>query len=109
MTTISGTQPVVPVPDGSVIITPAQMYTEIRDMRTAVEKLTNTVDPALLDLRRDVTTLDKRQAEDHSEVSKAGMLLANRVTVLETKIAAAWAVVGLLAVALGLVAAFLGK
>ena len=43
-----------PVPDGSVIITPAQQYAELRALTTAVEKLANTMDPALADIRKDV-------------------------------------------------------
>lgn len=47
-------QPVMPIPDGSVVITPAQQYAELRALTTAVEKLTNTMDPALADMRKDI-------------------------------------------------------
>ncbi len=43
-----------PFPDGSVIITPAQQYAELRALTTAVERLANTMDPALAEIRRDV-------------------------------------------------------
>jgi len=93
------------VPEGAVIITPAQMYNEIQETRRSVDRLTSTIDPAMLDMRHDLadfgarlTALDVRQAKD-----------ANRITVLETKLVAAWAMLGLLTAAVGIVAAFFGK
>ena len=44
-------QPVMPIPDGSVVITPAQQYAEIREMRKSLDKLVNTVDPAFAAIR----------------------------------------------------------
>jgi hypothetical protein len=90
-------QSVLPVPDGSVIITPAQMYTELREMRTAVERLTSTVDPALQDVRSDVTALQLESQRN-----------GNRVTIVETQLKAAWAVLALLIGALAAVAGYLG-
>jgi hypothetical protein len=49
-----------PIPEGSVIITPSQMYAEIRAMHASVEKLANTVDPALSDIRSDVRDHETR-------------------------------------------------
>lgn len=42
------------IPDGSVVITPTEMYREIRDTRDAVNRLVNVVDPALTNIRHDV-------------------------------------------------------
>lgn len=44
----------IPVPDGSVVITPAQQYAELRALTEAVRDLSGKVDPALADLRSDV-------------------------------------------------------
>lgn len=40
------------VPEGSVVITPAQMYEELRAVHELVRDLSGKVDPALADLRR---------------------------------------------------------
>lgn len=96
--------PTMPIPDGSVVITPAQMYTEIRETRSAVDRLTNTIDPALSEVRRDLVDLVQRVAA--SEVTSVKN--TNRITVLETKLTAAWAVLALLIAAIGAVAGFLG-
>ena len=55
-------QPIV-VPDGSAIITPNQQYAELQATRAAVERLANTIDPALLDIRKDIHDM----REDHKE------------------------------------------
>ena len=44
----------IPVPDGSVIITPAQQYAELRALTVAVNDLSSKVDPALVTIREDV-------------------------------------------------------
>ena len=44
----------IPVPDGSVIVTPAQMFAEMREMHDEVKALKNVLDPALTDIRTDV-------------------------------------------------------
>lgn len=45
------------VPEGSVIITPTQMYEEIQLMRRDVQTLTALVDPAMSDVRAEVKAL----------------------------------------------------
>lgn len=93
------------LPDGAVVITAAQQYAELREVRSAVDRLTNTIDPAFSDLRRDLADQVTKQLALEVVQAKDG----NRITILETKLNAAWAFLGLLAVALGVVAAFLGK
>lgn len=50
----------VEMPAGSVVITPTQMYGEIRDMKEQVQHLVNVVDPALTDIRSDVSDHEGR-------------------------------------------------
>lgn len=50
----------MPIPDGSVVITPAQMYRQIGDLAEAVRDLKGAVDPALTDIRHDVTDHETR-------------------------------------------------
>lgn len=50
----------MPIPDGSVVITPGQMYTELQAMRKSVDNLATTVDPALNEIRRDVSDHETR-------------------------------------------------
>lgn len=45
---------------GSVLITPTQMYDEMRATREQVQRLANLVDPALGDIRADVTDHETR-------------------------------------------------
>lgn len=72
----------MPIPDGSVVITPRQMYDELQMTRKAVERLTNTVDPALTDLRADVGRVETRIDSVEDRQDKHG----NRLSVLETKL-----------------------
>ena len=46
--------PLAEAPDGSVYITPKQMYDELLRLRDAVQGLCKTLDPALDDIRNDV-------------------------------------------------------
>src|SRR3546814_8406037 len=48
------------IPDGSVIITPAQMYGEMQAMRTSLEHLTATLDPFTVDVRKDIADHEAR-------------------------------------------------
>lgn len=92
-------------PDGSVIITPRQMYDELLATRQAVERLTNTVDPAIADIRAD-------QAQTRTDVDTlytSRNTLDRRVTIIETKLNAAWAAIGLLLAACGVLVALLAK
>lgn len=50
----------VEMPAGSVVITPTQMYGEIRDMKEQVQHLITVVDPALTDIRSDVADHESR-------------------------------------------------
>jgi hypothetical protein len=45
------------MPPGSVVITPAQMYAEIRTMAEKVDHLAAVVDPALSTIRDDVSEI----------------------------------------------------
>lgn len=76
----------MPIPDGSVVITPRQMYDELQATRKAVEKLTNTVDPALTDLRDDVGKLDVRVGQVDTRVDDVERAHGNRLSVIETKL-----------------------
>lgn len=53
-----------PIPDGSAIITPNQQYAELQAVRVAVEKLVNTIDPALAEVRKDVHDLDQKTSKE---------------------------------------------
>lgn len=48
------------LPAGSAVITPNQMYAELHEVGRKVEKLTNVIDPALAELRKDLDDTDKR-------------------------------------------------
>lgn len=92
----------MPIPDGSVIITPSQMYSEIRQTREAVDRLTATVDPTMTDIRSDAAALALAFSTHVAESVKD----ASRLTVVETQLRAAWAALGLLLIAAGVLAAF---
>lgn len=59
----------VPVPDGSVIITPAQQYAELRTLTDAVRDLSGKVDPALSTIREDVAEVRAHVDKIHIELS----------------------------------------
>lgn len=48
------------MPPGSVIVTPGDMYTEIRDMGKKLDRLTTVIDPALTTIREDVADHESR-------------------------------------------------
>lgn len=50
----------IPVPDGSVIVTPAQMFAELREMHDEIRQLRNVVDPAIRDLNTDILDHEQR-------------------------------------------------
>lgn len=56
------------VPDGSVVITPAQQYAELQLTRQAVERLTNTVDPALSEIRNDIHDVRDQMANQRVDI-----------------------------------------
>lgn len=72
----------MPIPDGAVIITPRQMYDELQATRQAVERLTNTVDPAITDLRGEVV----QARADVATLFSSRNSTDTRVTIVETKL-----------------------
>lgn len=48
------------IPDGSVIITPTQMYSEIQSANAKIDHLTAIIDPAMQDMRHDVADHETR-------------------------------------------------
>lgn len=84
-------QPVMPIPDGSVVITPTQMYQQIGDLASAVRDLKGAVDPAVSELRHDLGDHETRirDLEKRRYVSPAvvGAALTFAVAVLGVLIA----------------------
>lgn len=64
----SDRQALATMPPGSVIITPGQMYAEIRDMAVKVDKLTAIIDPALTTIREDVAEVVADVADHESRI-----------------------------------------
>src|SRR5690348_15447382 len=100
----------MPIPDGSVVITPRQMYDQIGELAQAVRGVSedvravkSAVDPAIAEVRSDIVEVKSRTAAAEGEQTR----LATRVTILETKIRVAWALFGAVLIALGVVAGFL--
>jgi len=56
------------MPPGSVIITPSQMYAEIRVMSGKVDHLASVIDPALSNLREDVAAVRTVQTDHESRL-----------------------------------------
>lgn len=50
----------VPIPAGSVIITPAQMYDEIKATRAEVQQLSTLLNPAITKIQADVADHEHR-------------------------------------------------
>ena len=75
------------VPDGSVIITPRQMYDQIGALTDEVRGLRATVDPALSEVRADA----KEALTAANDLGKENVRLNLRLTVIETKFKIAWA------------------
>lgn len=48
------------IPDGSVVVTPTDMYREIRDMHDELRALNSSINPALQELRADVSDHESR-------------------------------------------------
>lgn len=82
----------VVVPEGSVVITPREMYAEIEGTRKAVERLVATIDPTLAEIRGDVAAV--KQTTDTLTTTQNSN--GTRITTLEVYLKAAWAVLGLL-------------
>lgn len=53
------------IPDGSVVITPTEMYAEIRTMHDEVRGVAAMLDPAISEIRTDITDIreDQKDAE----------------------------------------------
>jgi hypothetical protein len=66
----------MPIPDGSVIITPAQMYQQIGDLADAVRDLKGAVDPALRDVRHDIADHETRLRAQEQRKTVAPAALA---------------------------------
>lgn len=66
------------VPDWSVVITPRQQYEELRSLTAAVNTLKSSLDPALIDLRKDTDDheLRLRLLENKHTVSPAQLWTA---------------------------------
>ena len=93
----------MPIPDGSAVTTPGQMLGKIDATIRGLDSLTGEVramrgeiNPAFADLRSDVA--------DHETTLRA---VVRDVTVVKTQLRAAWAFLGVLFIALGVVAGFL--
>ena len=71
----------LPIPDGSVVITPAQMYSQIGTLTDEVRGLKGVIDPALSEIRTDV----KDHAKDLDEHRTKLVDLGTRLTILETQ------------------------
>lgn len=80
-------------PEGSVLITPAQMYHELRATHDEVKRLSQALDPAIKNLRHAVDTVAERVG-DHE----------TRLRVLERRIWIASGFAALAAAALGALA-----
>lgn len=52
------------IPAGSVVITPVEMYTELRDVHDEIKRLATLIDPALAEVRADITE-NKNRVEAH--------------------------------------------
>lgn len=80
------------IPHGSVVITPAQMYDEMRAVRDEVKHLSSIVDPALHELRTDVAENSARIETIKAERIAADEKLEIRVRALENW---RWLVIGI--------------
>lgn len=98
----------LPIPDGSVVITPTQMYGQIVDLTDAVRELKGVVDPAISDVRKDLTDHETRLRRLES-YGPADMPV--RVAALEARKfvppTALWSAFALALTALSVLAAFL--
>jgi hypothetical protein len=85
----------VDLPPGSVIITPNQMYAEMQDIGRKVDHLADIVDPAIAQLRTDITEVEKHVAVITAERKAAVEALDRRIRGLENW---RWFVLGIAAV-----------
>lgn len=62
------------IPDGSVIVTPTEMYAEIRAANQKIDHLATLLDPAVQDIRHDVADHETRiRSLEHRVWRAAGM------------------------------------
>lgn len=70
----------MPIPDGSVIITPTQMYTEIQAANAKIDHLTAILDPAVRDMQSDISDHETRirtlEATGHQSTSRDKVIYA---------------------------------
>lgn len=53
--------PSAEIPQGSVVITPTEMYREIQDVGKKVDHLTDVLDPAITSVREDIVEIKAEQ------------------------------------------------
>lgn len=68
MTDQTGPLAIAAMPPGSVIITPTQMYAEIRAMAGKVDHLASILDPTLTDIRTDIADVVTDVADHESRI-----------------------------------------
>lgn len=85
------------IPHGSVVITPPQMYEEMREIGQKVDRLITAVDPALTEIREDIleSKAHRKELEGRLRVVESRPVVTPR---------AMWAGAGVLIAALGLIA-----
>lgn len=73
------------IPHGSVVITPTEMYTEMRAVRDEVRHLVAIVDPALTEVRTDLVEVKAQHEKDFLESKLHREKLDGRIRDLETR------------------------
>lgn len=58
------------IPEGSVIVTPSQMYDEIRSANSKIDHLTDVLDPALDNIREDLADIKRKQDEHDIRIAE---------------------------------------
>lgn len=94
--------PAARIPDGSVVITPVQMYERITSTEAKVDHLTAIIDPALQNIRDDVAELKTDAEKVHSDFE-------TRLRALERWRWQAGTVVAVVVFAAGIFEAFIGR
>lgn len=57
------------IPEGSVIITPTEMYSEMRSIGQKIDHLSAVMDPAVTELRGDISELKAEQSTQRERLS----------------------------------------
>ena len=74
------------MPAGSVVITPSQMYAEIRVMGGKVDHLASVIDPALTNIREDIIAIQAKAHEDAATARALAETLDLRVQGLTSRV-----------------------